>query len=203
MRVSHFKAPRFHLTGDTEMRDHLLPKAECLSRRAAWGCARRCGGSPGGPGLGSGAEKPGEAPAQPQGLLKESAFCFPASFVLNSCRNKPDRRCQSLSPAFRFKAKFPAVRSLSSSRNPNSPPRGHTGSRLSFHAFLLKSKLPLASSPCHRGDLLRFDQARLCPCTPPPGLLTPTPGHRKGLWGPATPTVRSPSVHRPLQQTEA
>lgn len=67
---------------------------------------------------------------------------LPASFVLNSCRNKPHQRCQSLSPAFRFKAKFPAVRSLSSSRNPNSPPRVTPGQALRSKPSCYKANCP-------------------------------------------------------------
>lgn len=70
--------------------------------------------------LRSGATKPVSS-HQLWGPPKESTVCFPASFVLNSCRNKPHQRCHSLSSAFRFKAKFLVARSSSSSKNPNSP----------------------------------------------------------------------------------
>ena len=78
----------------------------------------RCCGSR--TGLRSGATRPVSS-HQLWGPPKESTVCFPASFVLNSCRNKPHQRCHNLSSAFRFKAKFLVATSSSSSKNPNSP----------------------------------------------------------------------------------
>lgn len=77
----------------------------------------------------------------PYSLLKESIVCFPTSFVLNSCRNKPHQRCQRLSSAFRFKAKFLAATSLSSSRNPNAPSGSHRVTTSSYQVFLLQIKV--------------------------------------------------------------
>ena len=84
----------------------------------------RCCGSK--TGLRSGATKPVSS-NRLWGPPKESTVCFPASFVLNSCRNKPHQRCHSLSSAFKFKAKFLVATSSSSSKNPSSPFRGTQG----------------------------------------------------------------------------
>lgn len=88
------------------------------------------------------ATEPSRVPARPRGLLKDSTVCFAVSFVLNSCRNKPHQRCQSLSSAFRFKAKFPAPTSLSSSRNPNSPSGVTVGHNLFVPRSLAAHQMP-------------------------------------------------------------
>lgn len=77
----------------------------------------------------------------PRSLLKENIVYLPASFVLNSCRNKPHQRCQGLAKTFRFKAKFLTATSLSSSGNPNAPLGSCKVTAFSYQAFLLQSKL--------------------------------------------------------------
>lgn len=141
--------------------------------------AQRFCGSPAG-GAGEQRAEPGSITAA--GPPGGKRCLLPASFVLNSCRNKPHQRCQSLSPAFRFKAKFPAVRSLSSTRNPNSPPGVTPGQALHSKPSCYKANWP---SP---QVVLSWGPASFR-STPPqllhsPGLLTPTPGHRRGLLTP-------------------
>lgn len=132
------------------------------------------------------------------GLLRESTVCLPDSFVLNSCRNKLHQRCHGLLCAFRFKAKFLAARSLSSSRNPNSPSRVTQGHDLFVANFLAEIKHPPTSSPSL--SLIQLGSAAF-QLSPSLHLLKPTLGQKRGLSGPTTPTGRSPCVSRPFQQT--
>lgn len=80
----------------------------------------------------------------PGSLLKGNIVYLPASFVLNSCRNKPHQRCQGLAKAFRFKAKFLTATPLSSSGNPNAPLGSCRVTTFSYQALLLRIKLPLS-----------------------------------------------------------
>lgn len=120
------------------------------------------------------------------GLLRESAACLPDSFVLNSCRNKLHQRCHSLLCAFRFKAKFLAARSLSSSRNPNSPSRVTQGHDLFVANVLAEIKHPPTSSPSF--SLIQLGSAAF-QLSPSLLLDTPSPTHthsgaEKGAFGP-------------------
>lgn len=111
---------------------------------------------------------------------------LPASFVLHFCRSKPHQRCQGLSTAFRFKAKFPAVRSLSSNRNPNSPPRVTPGQALRSKPSCYKAKCPSRQvTLSHRGDRLRFGPPCLGSCTPQ--ASSPPPQGTEGALGPRDP----------------
>lgn len=99
----------------------------CSRRRDALRCCIQCRAQ-------SQRDKPAEIPAW-RGASLRKAVCLPASFVLNSCRNKPHQRCHSLSSAFRFKAKFQAATSLSSSRNPNCPLGSHRVTTFLYQVF--------------------------------------------------------------------
>lgn len=121
------------------------------------------------------------------GLLRKSTVCLPDSFVLNSCRNKLYQRCHSLLCAFRFKAKFLAARSLSSSRNPNSPSRVTQGHDVFVANFLAEIKHPPTSSPSLSLIQLGSAASQLSPSSL---LDTPSPIHthsgaEKGAFGPS------------------
>lgn len=115
-------------------------------------------------------------PTQPWDPLNESNVCSPASFILNSCRNIPHQRCQSLSSAFTFKAKFLAAMPLSSSRNLNSPFRVMQGHDLFLPSFLEANQTAFQpqASFSSRQDQLHFNEPISVP-----GYLTSS----QPLWG--------------------